>query len=420
MAAIDDILTGEPGGMRRKPVPVVKQVVNDGMQHGAPAGGVQPVTAGGAGSSPVATADNRETAKPGTDGRKRMEERQGYGNRASGTGGYTVTGINGKPVDITGGDTPRRMSYVELYEAMNRDKPEGAEERARRETREKSEAILSAVGDGISALSNLFFTSRYAPNAYDPSKGMSAKARERWDRLRKEREARRREYNEGYMRASMLDRDAERDDRNWRHILERERIADERYEVKAAQDKAIAELDEQLRRHQITAAEYKAEQERIAAQFAEGTEMLKQENLRAGVRQKDAAAGASKASASASYSRARYYDNGGGSGKVKHHFLGKEYASDKDYVKDVTEAARAYNLRHGKWEKDASGKDVFRYEEGFHPVETERHISGKGDEARKPEEFAGEVERRLEEEKKEADEFAEYEVDDDFSQYEKK
>lgn len=419
MAAIDDILTGEPGGMRRKPVAVVKPVVNDGMQHGAAAGGVQQVAAGGAGSSPLATADNRETAKPGSDGRKRMEERQG--DRDAGAArGYTVTGINGKPVDITVGDTPRRMSYVELYEAMNRDKPETAEERARREKREKSEAILSAVGDGISALSNLFFTSRYAPNAYDPSKGMSAKARERWDRLRKEREARRREYNEGYMRASMLDRDAERDDRNWRHTLERERIADERYEVKAAQDKAMADLNEQLRRHQITAAEYKAEQERIAAQFAEGTEMLKQENLRAGVRQKEAAAGASKASASASYSRATYYDNGGGSGKVKHHFLGKEYASDKDYVKDVTEAARAYNLRHGKWEKDANGKDVFRYEEGFHPIETERHITGKGDEARKPEEFAGEVERRLEEEKKEADEFAEYEVDDDFSQYEKK
>ena len=65
----------------------------------------------------------------------------------------------------------------------------------------------------------------------------------------------------------------------------------------------MADLNEQLKRHQITAAEYKAEQERIAAQFAEESEKLKQENLRAGVRQKDAAAGASKASASASYSR---------------------------------------------------------------------------------------------------------------------
>lgn len=364
MAAIDDILTGEPGGMRRKPVPVVKPVVNDGMQHGAAAGGVPPVTAGGAGSSAVATADNRETAKPGSDGRKRMEERQGDTDSGAARG-YTVTGINGKPVDITVGDTPRRMSYVELYEAMNRDKPETAEERARREKREKSEAILSAVGDGISALSNLFFTSRYAPNAYDPSKGMSAKARERWDRLRKEREARRREYNEGYMRASMLDRDAERDDRNWRHTLERERIADERYEVKAAQDKAMADLNEQLRRHQITAAEYKAEQERIAAQFAEGTEMLKQENLRAGVRQKEAAAGASKASASASYSRARYYDNGGGSGGKSGPTLQLEedepmrFGDDKDYDRAVMRLAPDYGVPTTEvqvTERDRKGK----------------------------------------------------------------
>lgn len=391
MAALDDILDGGTRGMKPKPVQVTSTVTGGGMQP-APKKAT-PQT--------VATVASREESKPGTDGQRTMEERQG------------MTGE--KP----------RMSYVELYEAMNPQKPETAEERAKREKREKREAILAAVGDGISALSNLFFTTQYAPNAYDASRGMSAKARERWDKLRLEREANRRAYSDGYLRALAMDKADEREDRNWRHTLERERTADERYEIKAAQDKAMADLNEQLRRHQITAAEHKAEQERIAAQFAEETEKLKQENLRAGARQKDAAAGASKASASASYAKARHYNNGGGSGKVKHHFRGKEYLSDKDYTKDVTDAARAYNERHGKWVKNEdTGRSEWVYDEGFVPIEIERENPGKAAVARKPEEFAGEVERRLKEEEsnQDKDDFSQYEVSDtdNFSQYEKK
>ena len=216
-----------------------------------------------------------------------------------------IPGIDASKLIGAPGTAPRiqpekkRMSYVELFKALNPQKPETEEERAMREKREKREAVLAAVGDGISALSNLFFTTRYAPNAYDASKGMTAKARERWDRLRMEREANRRAYNDGYLRAAAMDEAGDREDRNWRHTLERERIADGRYEVKAAQDKAMADLNEKLRRHQISAAEYEAEQERLGAMFAEDTEKLKQEYLRAGVRQRNAAAGASTAKANA-------------------------------------------------------------------------------------------------------------------------
>lgn len=168
---------------------------------------------------------------------------------------------------------PRRLSYVQMYEMMNRgNRPETPEEKAAREKREKREAVLSAVGDGISALSNLFFTTKGAPNSYDPRSSMSAAARARWDKLKAEREANLRIYNEGYLRATAMDRQDEKEERNWRHTLERERIADHRYEIKEARDAALAALDEKLKGHQITAAEYKAEQERIAAGYAEAYE----------------------------------------------------------------------------------------------------------------------------------------------------
>ncbi len=246
--------------------------------------------------------------------------------------------------------SPGRMSYVELFEALSPDKPETPAERAAREKKEKREAVFSAIGDGISALSNLFFTTRSAPNSYDPSKGMSAKARERFEKLRQEREAARRAYAEGYIRAASMDDANNREGRNWRHQLEREAIADKRYEAQLAQEKAMAALNEQLRKHQITAAEYKAEQERVTAQFAEETEKLKQENLRAGVRQKDAAAGASKASASASYSRARYYNNGGAGGSKSGPTLQLEkdepmrFGDDKDYDRAVMRLAPDYGV----------------------------------------------------------------------------
>lgn len=336
MATLDDILNG--GTSSIKPVQISPPPI-DGQLKGA----VNTV-----GSKPVAqptttTTTPQPEAKQtsGTDGQQQQEKRQ----------------------DQT--EEKKRLSYVEMFEALNPQKPETAEERAKREKREKREAMLAAVGDGISALSNLFFTTQYASNAYDASKGMSAKARERWDKLRLEREANRRAYSDGYLRALAMDEAGEREDRNWRHTLERERIADERYEIKAAQDKAMADLNEQLRRHQITAAEHKAEQERIAAQFAEETEKLKQENLRAGVRQKDATAGASKASASASYARARYYDNGGSNGSKSGPTLQLEedepmrFGDDKDYDRTVMRLAPDYGVATTEvqvTERDRKGK----------------------------------------------------------------
>lgn len=128
----------------------------------------------------------------------------------------------------TDGAVKRPRTYVELYEALNPYKPETEEEKAKREKRERREAGWAALGDGIAALSNLWFASRGAPNMYNPSQGMTARTKERWERLRKEREANSKAYFDGYIHALSMDDARERDDRNWRHTLEREKIADER------------------------------------------------------------------------------------------------------------------------------------------------------------------------------------------------
>ena len=126
------------------------------------------------------------------------------------------------------GGTPR-MSYVEMFQKMSPYKPPTEEELEKERKKEKREKIFAAIGDGIAALSNLFFTTQGAPNAYDPKNSLSAKAQERWDKLKKEREENGRYYTAAYMQAMKNDEEGARDDRNWRHQLEREVVQDQRY-----------------------------------------------------------------------------------------------------------------------------------------------------------------------------------------------
>ena len=126
------------------------------------------------------------------------------------------------------GGTPR-MSYVEMFQKMSPYKPPTEEELEKERKKEKREKIFAAIGDGIAALSNLFFTTQGAPNAYDSKNSLSAKAQERWDKLKKERDENSRYYTAAYMQAMKNDEEGARDDRNWRHQLEREGVQDQRY-----------------------------------------------------------------------------------------------------------------------------------------------------------------------------------------------
>lgn len=74
-------------------------------------------------------------------------------------------------------------------------KPETEEERRKRERQEKSKKIVSAVMDGTSALANLFFTTQYAPNSYNPQHSALTKTNDRIEALKAERKANEDRYN---------------------------------------------------------------------------------------------------------------------------------------------------------------------------------------------------------------------------------
>ena len=55
--------------------------------------------------------------------------------------------------------------------------------------RQRSREIVTGLGDTISAIANMWATTKGAPNSYDNSKGMSATAQERYARMLAERKA---------------------------------------------------------------------------------------------------------------------------------------------------------------------------------------------------------------------------------------
>ncbi|MBD5414839.1 MAG: hypothetical protein HDR46_00985 [Bacteroides sp.] len=169
----------------------------------------------------------------------------------------------------------KKLSYVEMFQQMSPYKPPTPEELEKERKRQKREAIFAAIGEGISAMSNLYFTTQYAPNAFDPSKGLAATTKARFDQLKKDREQNQREYMEGFMRAMKWDADDARDERNWNHTIEREKVtdhykeaADVRAQAKADRDAAMAQLRMDLMQGRIDQQEAAAEAQRIEADYA--------------------------------------------------------------------------------------------------------------------------------------------------------
>ena len=116
-----------------------------------------------------------------------------------------------------------------LQEAANKTKPETEEERKKRERREKSKKIIAAVGDGLMALSNLYFTTRGAPNMYD-HKTMSQQTplQAQLDKLKAEREANADKYLQYSLKIGDLQNDRAKTLREMEAEQERRKLAREK------------------------------------------------------------------------------------------------------------------------------------------------------------------------------------------------
>lgn len=76
---------------------------------------------------------------------------------------------------------PKQMTYTDLHKELY--KPMTPEEKEAQQKRQRNRQIINAVGDGISALANLYYTNKSGVNAYDPSTSLTKAAKERYDKL---------------------------------------------------------------------------------------------------------------------------------------------------------------------------------------------------------------------------------------------
>lgn len=156
---------------------------------------------------------------------------------------------------------PQQLSYVDMLNKMYT--PETPEEKAKRERKEKWDKTAAAIGDGISALANLYYTTKGAPNSYDGKNSMSERTRQLYDKLDKDRKENDRWYLNYYMNAAKMDEDAKRyaDERDYKRG--RDAVADQRYEDGKKRQET---LDEEAR--QQRAWQNKRQTERDAVQDA--------------------------------------------------------------------------------------------------------------------------------------------------------
>lgn len=132
---------------------------------------------------------------------------------------------------------------------------ETEEQRKKREKREKSKRIIAAVGDGIRALSNLYFTSQYAPNMYNPDDTQLAKVDARQEKLKAEREANRDKYLNYSLRIGDLENDRAKTVREMEAQAERLRLAREKANREQEEHKWLEDLQPDKKREQTAKAD---------------------------------------------------------------------------------------------------------------------------------------------------------------------
>lgn len=215
------------------------------------------------------------------------------------------------------------VPITSLQQLMDRIKLESDDDRKKREKREKSRRIISAVSDGLSALGNLYFTSQYAPDMYDHEKESRLKStNSRIEKLREERDKERDRWLDYAMRIGQWQTARDRELRNFDDTKFKQRILANQEERAGKEygwkERIYGEKQKQeanrTKKSEEDAKKAKSDAETagVRAKYAEDNEKSKinKNNTAAGANR--ARANASNASADASRARAAKTRSGGG------------------------------------------------------------------------------------------------------------
>lgn len=103
---------------------------------------------------------------------------------------------------------PKQLSYADMYKILNPEHQETAEQKANREKKERTKARIAALGDGLRALSNIYFATQGAKVVHNSESDMTKAVNKRKAYMDEQREKNRASWLAGYQRALALDEEA--------------------------------------------------------------------------------------------------------------------------------------------------------------------------------------------------------------------
>lgn len=129
----------------------------------------------------------------------------------------------------------------ELRKSIDQYTPPTPEELEKEKKKQKRAKMFAAIGDGLAALSNLYFTSQGAPNMYDGKNSLLESTKVSYDKMLKDREDKRKEYFNSYIKMKEL----ENAERSWQRQLGLDQKADDRYNQEQADKKAREDKEDE-------------------------------------------------------------------------------------------------------------------------------------------------------------------------------
>lgn len=169
---------------------------------------------------------------------------------------------------------PKQLSYADMYKMLNPELNETAEQKANREKKERTKARIAALGDGLRALSNIYFATKGAKVVHNPESDMTKAVNKRKAYMDEQREKNRALWLAGYQRALALDEEKRKNNLTLDELV---RYHDMQNEInKAKNDQGQQRIDQGNRRLELSElkytndAEYKDNQLNIKKMLADG------------------------------------------------------------------------------------------------------------------------------------------------------
>ena len=171
---------------------------------------------------------------------------------------------------------PKQLSYADMYKMLNPEREETAEQKANREKKERTKARIAALGDGLRALSNIYFSTKGAKVVHNPESDMTKVVNKRKEYMDAQRERNRAAWLAGYQRAMALDEEARKNDLTIAEQIRYHDMLNENSKVKNDINKTKNDqtLAEQMRYHDMINESNKTKNEQGQQRIDQGNRRL--------------------------------------------------------------------------------------------------------------------------------------------------